>query len=74
MDPVESRSKTSKIHKQKSDKTLIFVAKLEDILDYFIVKSIKKLNFPAKNLDFDSKLDLKNIIKKPIFGQTFEIL
>ena len=34
---------------------LIFVAKLYDMLEYFTLKSIKKLNFRAKNLDFDAK-------------------
>ena len=43
--------------------TWIFAPKSEDILEYFILKRIKKLNFHAKNLDFDPKLNLQNIEK-----------
>ena len=44
----------------------ILAPKLEGILEHFILKSIKLLNFHAKNQDFDPKSDLKNVEKKLI--------
>ena len=44
----------------------ILPPKLEGILEHFILKSIKLLNFHAKNQDFDPKSDLKNVEKKLI--------
>ena len=47
----------------------ILAPKLEGILEHFILKSIKLLNFHAKNQDFDPKSDLKNVEKKANFDQ-----
>ena len=47
-------------------------AKLDEILGYFMLKSFKKLNFRAKNLDFDQKLKIpKKIPKLNFFDSGF---
>ena len=41
------------------------------MLEYFVQKGIKYLNFSAKNLDFEPKLNLTKRWKKPKFEKYF---
>ena len=52
-------------------KNSIFAPKLEDFLEYFILKSVKKFNFPAKNRDSGPKIELTKYWKKVNFDSNF---
>ena len=74
MEPIKSSKNWIFVPKFNFDKTLFF-----DLFEFlrqswkmFIYKSIKNLNFRAKNLDFEPKLGLQNI-KNNNFNQFWPI-
>mgnify|MGYP001432520541 CR=1 FL=1 len=50
---------------------ILFAPKLEDILEYFILKNMKDFNFPFKNQNFDLKLNIQNFEKKRFENSEF---